>query len=246
MADEDPVKRYRRAYGRYPHIGDPPPVKTVQRDIHRLVESYAGTETALNRRQRRVAAAARRGGTPPIDTRTARGAEKVKKNTTVGHFGPRSFLKGFGLGEAELTREGSTGVQSARSNFGKKGQGSRTIIKYRADLAKQNLGTYPDRPTELEPVKARTKDRTKITTSSGKESVFGDFKRRIGPAPRYGATKYGRGLYSLASDPAIAGAASKFIGKKIYGESYKEGSFGLGGDLIKSAVNKSILKGIGF
>lgn len=246
MADEDPVKRYRRAYGRYPHIGDPPPVKTVQRDMHRLVESYAGTKTALNRRQRRVAAAARRGGTPPIDTSTPRGAEKVKKNATVGHFGPRSFLKGFGLGEAELTREGSTGVQSARSNFGKKGQGSRTIIRYRADLAKQNLGTYPDRPTELEPVKARTKERTKITTLSGKESVFGDPKRKIGPAPRYGATNYGRGLYSLASDPAIAGAASKFIGEKIYGKGYKEGSFGLGGDIIKSAVNNSILRGIGF
>ena len=246
MANEDPVQKYRRAYGRYPHVGDPPKAKTVSRDIKRLVESYAGTKTALNRRQARVSAAAKRGGTPPIDTRTPRGAQKVNQNITVGHFGVRSFLKGFGLNEPELTKESSTGAQSARSNFGKKGQGSKTIMKWRSDLAKMKLGTYPDRPTELEPVKARTKDRRKITTSSGKTSVYGDTKRLIGPAPRYGATKFGRGLYSFASDPAIAGAASRFIGKKIYGEGYKEGSFGLGGDLIKSVVSKSTLRGIGF
>jgi hypothetical protein len=214
QSHREATKRYRDAYSRYPHIGPRPSKKTVNRDIQRLMESYAGTETAQKRRQRRLANAKMRGGAPPSDTTSPRGAEKTRANITVGHFGVRSFLKGLGLSEAELTREGTTGAQTGRSNFGTSGQGNKTIMQWRTELAKQQRGTYSDRTTELEPVKERTKDRTKITTSSGKTSVFSGPKRKIGPAPRIGMAAGFRGalpsqiIMSLIEPLTIAGIAA--------------------------------------
>lgn len=201
----DTAKRYRINFMKYPRVFADPSVKTIRRDIHGLIESTAGTETNLRNRQRRLAEAAKRGGGPPVKSGLLRGAEKVLREVTVGHYSPRS--RG-GVGS-----QASTGAQTARSNYGKKGQGSKSIMEWRMALAKEGLGTYADRPTELEPLKERTKGRRKITTSSGKSSVYSDPKPKIGPAPRVGpAAGYtGRlpGIAGFLAEPlALLGIAA--------------------------------------
>jgi hypothetical protein len=177
------VASYRAAYGRYPHVGVIPPKKSVSRAIQRQVEFQAGKDEALRGRARRLSLAESRlqktGNTVPSNTRSPRGAETVfsreNKNpnkVTVGHPGVRSFIQNaMNKDAAELTTEGSTAPQSARSNYGVHGQGADTITSWKRRLASKGFGVYPNNPLELDTNKTRV---------AARETPM------YGPAPRIG------------------------------------------------------------
>jgi hypothetical protein len=194
------VAEYRKAYSRYPHVGPRPPVKTASRAVQRQVEFEAGKQESLLARNRRLKAAKIRlektGSTIPSKPNAPRGAEKVfnrsEKNPfkiTVGHVGPRAFLKGFDFSgaESELTKEGSTAIQSKKSNYGKSGQGAATIPEWKRKLRKQGLGVFPDNPIELDTNKTRVQKRQTKT---------------YGPAPRVGRAAGFTGRLPVVTSPA--------------------------------------------
>ena len=124
--------------------------KSRSRDLHRFVEHMAGTPEAQRRRDQRVRLAEERrlatGSPRPKRPDPNRGGKGFRKTSfaTEGHSIPLSRTE-----YSPAHKEGSVFYQSRPANYGKGGQGSKTLREWDAVLRRKGLMLHPARPTEI-------------------------------------------------------------------------------------------------
>jgi hypothetical protein len=132
--------------------------KAMRRDKQRFIEHMAGTPEAQRLRDMRVRLAEERrlatGSARPVKPNPKRGGKGFADPSfaTQGHSVP--------LSRTELMpshKEGSVFYQSAPANFGKGGQGNKSLREWRTSLLSKGLTLHPARPTEVIKIKDLSK-----------------------------------------------------------------------------------------